>query len=101
MAPHGSEQPRERSGEIDGDTSRVRVVAFARARELLGHAEIELALPRGSTVADCLAALRRDHPRLTTMGDSLLIAVNEEYAATSRPLTSGDTVALIPPVSGG
>jgi molybdopterin converting factor subunit 1 len=88
------------SGPGEGSV-RVRIVAFARARELLGRAEVDLDLPVGSTVGHCLAALRREHPRLGGIADSLLMAVNEEYVDRSRPLAAGDTVALIPPVSGG
>jgi len=30
-----------------------------------------------------------------------MIAVNEEYASSDQVLKEGDTVAIIPPVSGG
>jgi molybdopterin converting factor small subunit len=33
--------------------------------------------------------------------DSLTLAVNEEYVTEVMTLKAGDTVALIPPISGG
>lgn len=80
---------------------RIEVLAFARARELLAARRAELQLPAGSTVADCLDALRARHPALERLMPGLLIAVNESYAEHERALEDGDTVALIPPVSGG
>jgi sulfur-carrier protein len=44
------------------------------------------------------------YPKLATMvldEDSLTLAVNEEYVTDTLLLKSGDTVALIPPISGG
>ena len=44
------------------------------------------------------------YPKLATLvldEDSLTLAVNEEYITQRIPLKAGDTVALIPPISGG
>lgn len=57
---------------------------------------MELELPDGATVADVWGALG--------LGDEpagLLYAVNRGYVERSVSLSSGDEVAVIPPVSGG
>ena len=69
---------------------------FAGLRERAGTGERRLELPEGSRVADVWALLK-----LGKQPGGLLYAVNREYAAADTPLSAGDEVALIPPVSGG
>jgi molybdopterin synthase catalytic subunit/molybdopterin converting factor small subunit len=75
---------------------RVTVRLFAGLRERAGTGERTLELPEGSRVADVWPVLQLgDEPK------GLLYAVNRKYAPCEEPLTEGDEVALIPPVSGG
>jgi len=72
----------------------VHVKLFAGLRERAGWSEREV--DRVDRVADVWPALGLgDEPQ------GLLYAVNKEYAERDRPLSDGDEVALIPPVSGG
>ena len=75
---------------------KVRVRLFAGLRERAGTAERELGLDDAATVADVWEPLG-----LGPEPDGLLYAVNREYAERDTPLTDGDEVAVIPPVSGG
>ncbi len=75
---------------------KVRVRLFAALRERAGADEVELELPDGARVADALARLDD-----LAGGLSLVMAVNREYASGDAPLSAGDELALIPPVSGG
>ena len=75
---------------------QVRVRLFAALRERAGADVVELELPDGACVAD---ALERLHD--LTDGVPVVMAVNHEYADREVPLTGGDELALIPPVSGG
>jgi molybdopterin synthase catalytic subunit len=73
---------------------RVHVKLFAGLRERAGWSERELdGVDRVGGVWPALDL--GDEP------DGLLYAVNKEYADRDRPLTEGDEIALIPPVSGG
>ena len=74
----------------------VVVRLFAGLRERAGTGERRLELPEGSCVADVWAPLE-----LGEQPAGLLYAVNREYATADTPLSAGDEVALIPPVSGG
>jgi molybdopterin synthase catalytic subunit len=74
----------------------VNVRLFAGLRDRAGAGEVEVELPEGARVADALARLG-----WLTDGLSVVMAVNREYAAADTPLTQGDELALIPPVSGG
>ena len=92
----------------DGETEapgpvRIRVRVFASLARQLGASRktIGLTLPTGATVADALATLGQRHPAVAKLGDRLAVAVNHAYASPNRPLSDGDELALIPPVSGG
>src|SRR4051794_30398677 len=72
---------------------RVTVRLFAGLRERAGWSQKEI---DAATVGDVWRALELgDEP------DGLLYAVNRVHAEKQTPLSDGDTVALIPPVSGG
>jgi MoaE-MoaD fusion protein len=75
---------------------RIRVRLFAMLRERAGADELELELPEGARVSDALAQVEH-----IAGGLPLVMAVNRVYAKADAPLTSGDELALIPPVSGG
>ncbi len=72
---------------------RVTVRLFAGLRERAGWSTREIDAERVSDVWERLEL--GDEP------EGLLYAVNKEYAPAERELADGDTVALIPPVSGG
>lgn len=84
----------------DGEPLSVRVRLFGIFRELAGEGEREASLPAGATAADLVAALRGSGG-LDFLPERPAVAVNREYVDLERPLSSGDEVALIPPVSGG
>ncbi len=79
---------------------KVRVVLFAKPRELVGQPNIDLALPAGSTAADAWSQLSTQYD-LGPLPRSFRCAVNSEYAGWDDPLKEGDELAVIPPVSGG
>jgi MoaE-MoaD fusion protein len=78
----------------------VRVVLFAKPRELVGQPNLELALPTGATAADAWSQLSTRYD-LGPLPRSFRCAVNSEYAGWNDPLKDGDELAVIPPVSGG
>jgi molybdopterin synthase catalytic subunit len=79
----------------------VTVRLFARVRELAGTNTHEIELPEGSVVSDLRHALAGYSPAAATLIARSAVAVNGEYAADDRPLSTADEIALIPPVSGG
>ncbi len=79
---------------------KVKVVLFAKPRELVGQPSVELALPAGATAADAWRQLS-DRFQLGPLPRSFRCAVNSEYAQWEDHLKEGDELAVIPPVSGG
>src|SRR5258706_5147383 len=82
-------------------TVRITALLFGQAREWVGSSTLDLTLEAPATVESAFAILKSQHPRLAEMQRSLLFAVNEEYASPSHPLSDGDRLAVLPPVSGG
>lgn len=80
---------------------RITALLFGQAREWVGSSTLDLTLEAPATVENAFAVLKSRHPKLADMERSLLFAVNEEYASISHPLSDGDRLAVLPPVSGG
>ena len=80
---------------------KVKVKLFAMLRERAGAADALHELPDGATVKELWDKLRREHAGLAGVELRLLYAVNSEYVGLEQPLSDGDEVAFIPPVSGG
>jgi len=80
---------------------RITALLFARLREQAGASRIALELPAGATLQDAYAALRLQHPALEANPEWVRPALNQALAAWETPVSDGDEVAFIPPVSGG
>jgi molybdopterin converting factor subunit 1 len=80
---------------------RCEVLLFAGLAEAVGMRRLTVELERGATVSDALDALSRRHPPVAQARHALAVAINERYGAADAALREGDTIALIPPVSGG
>jgi molybdopterin converting factor subunit 1 len=80
----------------------VTILYFAALRELLGIGEEHVAVTRDVlTVQELAEQLVERHPALRPHLASVRFAVNESFVDSKASVNSGDTVALIPPVSGG
>jgi molybdopterin converting factor subunit 1 len=80
---------------------RVRVLAFARLREVLGFGARELELDDEATIASLWDLLAAGTPALTAFRASTRFARNGALAEPATRLRGGDEVALLPPVGGG
>ena len=60
---------------------------------------MEFELPAGEDIAGLQTRLRLQFRELGAV--HMIMAVNSEYVANSYKLQDGDTVAVIPPISGG
>ena len=82
----------------------IRVLFFARLREQLGCAELEIDWQQELAT---LAALRQNllarKPGWEEIlgADNIICAVNQQQADETHPVNAGDEVAFFPPVTGG
>jgi molybdopterin converting factor subunit 1 len=79
----------------------VRLKLFALLRDRAGASDFALDLPRGTTAGGALDYVAKQFPSIANLLPKAAIAVNLDYAQADRPLSEGDELALIPPVSGG
>jgi sulfur-carrier protein len=79
----------------------IRIRYFASLRETTGLNEETLPLPDGATVAVLRDTLLARYPRLQTVMERAVCAVNHHYVSLETVLHEGDEVVFIPPVGGG
>ena len=78
----------------------VTLLLFASYADAFGAPSLTVDLPEEATVGDLLTEMAR-RPGGHVLPKSPLVAVNQRYARPSTRISSGDEVALIPPVAGG
>lgn len=78
-----------------------QVLLFAQLAESIGTDRLTIELPNGATVNDALSKLATNHEIIVQMRNSIAVAINEQYCNAETLINDGDTLALIPPVSGG
>ena len=79
---------------------QIQLLFFGITEDIIGQKSMPLELKNKTTVGEVKNILLTDFPRLKKY-NSFSVAVNMEYAEDTAVLNSGDTLALIPPVSGG
>ncbi|HYK71530.1 MAG TPA: molybdopterin converting factor subunit 1 [Pseudoneobacillus sp.] len=75
-----------------------KILFFAHLRDVAGSESIEMQVD-GKTVAELKEEI------MTKFGfqklDTVMTAINEEFTSDDDIIQEGDTIAFIPPVSGG
>ncbi len=80
---------------------KVPVSLFARYREVVGRAQVEVEVADGANVEQVWAALATAYPVLARYRPHTLFAIGNDYVAPECAVNPGDEVACFPPVSGG
>ncbi|WP_413166714.1 MoaD/ThiS family protein [Capilliphycus salinus ALCB114379] len=79
----------------------VTVKLFAVYQEVYGVPELVLTLPSQTPVSHVLEHCIQEHPELEQWRSVTHFGVNLQFVPPDTPLSHGDEVVLIPPVSGG
>ena len=80
---------------------KISIRYFASLREIVGLSEETLMAPEETTVAGMRALLLTRYPRLQTILERCLCAVNHGYVEPDSVLHDGDELVFIPPMGGG
>jgi len=80
---------------------RVKILFFATLRDYVGAKTVEMEIRQDTTVADLKELLVKKYPRMMPALNSIMAAINYEYAADDQVISSNAEIALFPPVSGG
>lgn len=76
----------------------IHILLFAHLQEVVGESKLAVELS-DITVGQLKAWLEKQYPQLSLQ--SIMVAINEEFATDTTMIQSGDTIAFIPPISGG
>jgi len=79
---------------------KINVLFFGVTTDLVNTTAVNLNVDKAMAVLEFKLVLKSKYPKLENL-DAFAIAVNEAYADDSLVLQENDTVAVIPPVSGG
>ena len=81
----------------------VRILLFGHYKDAAPAADgpFPLELPERATVADAARLLAERDERLAHLLARTRVAVGAEFARPETPLSEGDEVAFLPPMSGG
>ena len=80
---------------------RVKVLFFGQLKDIVGRVEEQLDLSTEARLSTVFEHYAAQFPKLREMAGSIVLARNLEFAAGSTPVSEGDEIALLPPVSGG
>lgn len=86
------------------DIAHVKVLFFAKARELIGKSQDYISLQQGRLTGKVLIEfIVNNYPSLEPLTSSIVLAVDQEYVQPEDLLiiTSSTEIAIIPPLSGG
>ena len=70
-------------------------------RDIVGRAEEAIEVDAGSCLGCVFERYARQYPRLGELKSSIVLARNHQFGDRSEPVTEGDEIAFLPPVSGG
>ncbi|KAL2467471.1 Molybdopterin synthase sulfur carrier subunit [Forsythia ovata] len=87
--------------EKDNKSVEIKVLFFARARDVTGMTDMLLIVSTGSIAPDCLNNLLVKFPGLSEILWCMVVALNEEYTPENTVVKDRDELAIIPPISGG
>jgi molybdopterin converting factor small subunit len=76
---------------------QVKVIAFGPLTEQIGGREHNIEVPPSSSVRFLLEEIGID----MWLSQGLMVSINGQQVGEDEPLSEGDEVALLPPVSGG
>jgi len=79
----------------------VKILFFATLRDYVGSKSVELEIPEGTTIGGLMDMLATTYPRLEKVKESMMAAINREYAAETQVIPLTAEIAFFPPVSGG
>ncbi|MDM5249572.1 MULTISPECIES: molybdopterin converting factor subunit 1 [unclassified Lysinibacillus] len=76
----------------------INILLFAHLQEIIGESKLCVEL-EDCTVGQIKEWMETQYPQVSLQ--HVMTAVNEEFATDSTIIKKGDTIAFIPPISGG
>jgi len=70
-------------------------------KDIVGRSQESLEVAPGSSLDSIFDHYANQHPRLRDLRASTVVALNQQFSKGPTPVSDGDEIALLPPVSGG
>jgi molybdopterin synthase catalytic subunit len=80
---------------------RVKVLFFGQLKDIAGRSEDSAEVQAGATLESLFDYYAAQFPRMRDLRPSIVIARNQQFAHSATPMSEGDEIAFLPPVSGG
>jgi MoaE-MoaD fusion protein len=80
---------------------RARVLFFGLLKDVVGRSAEEREFADGADLRLVFDTYAARFPQLREMAGSIVMARNQEFAPLATPISEGDEIAFLPPVSGG
>jgi molybdopterin converting factor subunit 1 len=82
-------------------TMRIKIMFFATLRDYVGAKTVEMEIPKDTTVAGLKESLVKEYPKMIQARNTMMTAINREFASDEQIIPLDAEIALFPPVSGG
>lgn len=79
----------------------MKVLFFGQLKDITGQSEAVLEVSQNSTLEAVFEHFSALYPPLKTLSASIILARNQEFKPRTEPVSEGDEIAFLPPVSGG
>jgi molybdopterin converting factor subunit 1 len=90
-----------KNGSFGVSMNKIKILLFATLRDYVGARTLDMDIPVGMTIAGLKAQMVKIYPKLAPVQESMMAAINREYAADEQELPPDAEIAFFPPVSGG
>lgn len=85
----------------DHDSLELKILFFAKLKEIVGEAKLTISLKAGSRVSDLKNEIIKKYPLIADYQSIMVVSINQNFAFDDDELKDQDEVAFFPPVSGG
>jgi molybdopterin converting factor subunit 1 len=79
----------------------ISILLFASLKQRFQRDTIDLEISEGTRVGDIFGMITKNCEEAEALAKCTLCAINENHVSKNTLLQDGDTVALLPPMSGG
>lgn len=89
------------NNQSNNEPIHIKILFFAKLKELIGTSQIKFEVERGSTIQDLKNRLIEKYPQLQDYLPIMLISINQNFAFNTDLIPESAEIACFPPVSGG
>lgn len=89
------------NSSFNNDKIHLKILFFAKLKELIGTSQIKFDVEKGSTIQDFKNRLVVKYPQLEDFLPIMLVSINQNFAFDTDIIPENAEIACFPPVSGG